>query len=567
MTEEDRNKIVSQDYADLIIDYRSNSQLLNAFPGALFHIMNEAFAVIHIPVSQFTNQIIGQYGYSVIPAVFGLTSEASLEASGVTELKRLPNFNLRGEGVLIGIIDTGIDYTNPVFLKADGTTKINSIWDQTIPSESGYPFNTYFGTEYKAEQINQALGAANPLDLVPSRDENGHGTMLAAVAAGTEMAQNDFAGVAPDAELVIVKLLETKNYLRNFFGIPQNIVCFESNKIMWGVQYCIQVSRQANKPVVICIGVGTSQDSHDGHSALDDFINMVGDYKDVAVVVSAGNEGNRGRHYHGSIDPQIGYNTVELNVGENEEGFSMQLWGEAPGLYTIDILSPSGEYIPRLAAGLRVNREISFIFEETTINIDYLSVETETGDQLILLRFHNVSSGLWRFNVYGRGDLITGFHIWLPMGDMISNSTYFILPDIYTTVTSPGNTTIPITVTAYNPVSSTLYVNASRGYTRANTIKPDLAAPGVNYVAPNLNKEFVNFTGTGVAAAHTSGIAALIFEWGDVRGNQPDLDSLAIKKFLIRGAKRSENITYPNREWGFGMLDIYNTFNVLRENL
>jgi subtilisin family serine protease len=526
--------------------------------------MDDTFAIVHISVSQFTNQSITRYGYYAIPNLYGLTSEASLDASGVFELRRIPNFNLRGQGVLVGIIDTGIDYDNPVFLNADGTTKILSIWDQNIQSEEGAPFNTNFGTEYLKEQINQALLSDNPLNIVPSTDENGHGTMMAAIAAGTEVDEENFYGVAPDSELVIVKLRPAKEYLKKFFFIPQEALCYQENSIMWGLLYCVSRARQENRPIVICLGMGSSQTSHNGGTPLGSLMSTLGDFPRVVMVTSVGNEGNLGRHYYGLIDPVIGYNTVELNVSENDKGLSMFFWGDAPGIYTLDILSPSGEYIPRIASGLRVFREISFIFEQTVIYIDILTVETETGDQFILLRFNNVSPGIWRFNVYGQGDLLSGFHIWLPMGDMITRGTYFVQPDIYTTVLSPSTAVVPISVTAYNPVNGTLYINASRGYTRSNSIKPDFGAPGVNYVAPALNGQFIPYNGTGVAASHTAGISALILEWGVVRGNQPTLDTIEIKKYLIRGAERSNILTYPNRDWGYGMLDVFNVFDILR---
>jgi subtilisin family serine protease len=242
----------------------------------------------------------------------------------------------------------------------------------------------------------------------------------------------------------------------------------------------------------------------------------------------------------------------------------MELWGDAPGIYSIDILSPSGEYIPRIMASLRVRREIAFIFEETLIYVEYHTVESGSGDQLILIRFRNISSGIWKLTVYGQGDLATGFHIWLPMGDMISRDTYFVQADIYTTLLEPGTASLPLTVTAYNPMNNSLYTNASRGYTRSNDIKPELAAPGVNYLAPDLNGGFINYTGTGVAAAHTTGILALILEWGVVLGNQPNINTVEMKNYLIRGARRSSNLSYPNRDWGYGILDVYNAYNVFR---
>ena len=564
MTGEERNHIISEDYIELILDYRNNPQYLEAFPGATVQVMNSMFAVVHLPVEQLNISRVGTFGYTAIPNVFGLLSEASVQASGIPELRRIPVLNLRGTGTLVAIIDTGIDYTNPVFILPDGTTKIRAIWDQTIQSADRYPLNTGFGTEYRSEEINRALASEHPLEVVPSTDDNGHGTMMAAVAAGNEVPTEGFYGVAPDAGLVVVKLRPAKQNLKNFFSIPEDVLCYQEDTIMWGVQYCFQLSKELGRPMVICIGLGSSQGAHEGRAPLAVMLNVLGDFPNIAFVTAAGNEGNSGRHYRGTIDPKIGFNTMELIVGEEDKGFSMEIWGDMPGIYSIDILSPSGEFIPRIAASLTLNRIISFIFEETIIYIYYQTVEAETGDQLILLRFRNAAPGTWRFNVYSQTDLTGGFHSWLPMGNMISRNTYFAQPDIYTTLLAPGAADVPITATAYNPIGGNLYAGASRGYTRNNMYKPDLAAPGVGYLAPNNHKEFINYTGTGVAAAHTTGIAAMLLEWGSVRGNLPGLNTIEIKKFLIRGARRSANLVYPNRDWGYGILDVFNAFNILR---
>lgn len=563
MTGEERERITSDDYADVIVEYRTNPQLLESFENATIHIMNDFYAVVHIPAAQLQERL-ANFIYAELPILFGLTDENSLEASGVFELRNIPAFNLRGEGVAIGIIDTGIDYTNPIFLRPDGSTKIISIWDQTIESANQFPDNAYFGTEYGRDQINQALASENPFEIVPSRDVNGHGTRMAGIAAGNDMEDAEFFGVAPDAELIVVKLRQAKQSLRDFFLIPENVECFQENHVMWAVQYCSQVARLMGQPLVICLGIGSSQGAHAGRSPLAVTLNITGTIPGTAIITAVGNEGNMGRHYYGVIDPAIGSNTVEINVGENDRGFSMELWGDPPGIYSIDLLSPSGEYIPRIPPGLRVNRVISFIFESTVIFVTYQLIETQTGGQLILIRFQDATPGIWRFNVYGHGDLATGFHMWLPMGDFISGDTYFIQPNIYTTVLSPATAANPISVTAYNPVNGNLYVNSSRGYTRANVIKPEIAAPGVNYLAPTLEQTFDTFTGTSVAAAHTAGIAAMLLEWGTVRGNQPGMDSGEIKNYLIRGAERRQNLTYPNRDWGYGILDIFNVFDIMR---
>jgi subtilisin family serine protease len=414
------------------------------------------------------------------------------------------------------------------------------------------------------EDINRALSSENPLAVVPSVDEIGHGTMLAGIAAGTEVPENDFSGVSPDSELVIVKLKQAKPALRNFFVIPQDVPCYQENDIIWASQYVIEVARRLQRPLAVCIGLGSSQGSHDGEGALSSVLSVGGEFPGVAFSVAGGNEGSARRHFFAEIEPDIGYSAVELNIAEGELGFTMELWGTAPNTYSIDLLSPTGEYIPRITETLRVNREISFVFERTTISIDYEMVEPSTGDQLIMMRFRNPTPGIWRLQVYGRGDLQSSFHIWLPMNGFISENTYFIQSDPYTTITSPGNAFVPITVTAYNPDNNNLYQRAGRGFTRINTIKPEIAAPGVNIQAPDLNQGFTEMSGTSAATAHTAGVVALILEWGSVRGNYPGIDTVEVKKFIIRGAKRNPGLIYPNRDWGYGILDVYNIFNILR---
>lgn len=565
MTEEERNSIISEGYVDYVIDYRNNPERLEQFQNSIIHPFNEDFVIIHTPEAILDVSRVSRFGHSVIPLLFGLVSEVSLQASRVNLVRTIPTLDLRGQGILVACIDTGIDYTNPVFMRPDGTTKIRAIWDQTIHGPE-YPFNTNFGTEYRSEQINAALASEDPLAIVPSIDDNGHGTMLAGIAAGNTVAAEAFSGVVPDAELVIVKLRPAKNNLKDFYGVPEDVLCYQENHIMWGLRYCLLLSRELGQPIVICIGLGTSQGAHEGLFPMGSYMGMLSNYPNLVLVTAAGNEGNLGRHYRGIIEPNIGYNTVELNVGPADKSFSMEIWGDAPGIYSIDILSPSGEYIPRITASLVLNRVISFIFEATIIYVYYHTVESETGDQLILIRFRNAAEGLWRFNVYRQGDLARGFHVWLPMDSMISRQTYFLQPDIYTTILGPGTVENLITVTAYSPSGGNLFVDASRGFTRSNRPKPDFAAPGVNYLAPDLEQGFIPYSGTGVSSAHTAGVVAMLLEWGTVRGNYPNMNTIEAKKFLIRGARRSSNLVYPNRDWGYGILDIFNTFDILRQD-
>lgn len=563
MTEECRYQITSNEYADFIVDYYSDYNNLRRFNTDCYNIINNKYAVIHLPVSVITKGVIQEYGYYTIPSCYGLLQTSSLEETGVNRIQSIPAFALRGQGVLIGIIDTGIEYTNNVFKNANNTTRILSIWDQTIDSES-YPEGFFYGTEYSREQINEALSSQNPLEIVPSTDENGHGTTIAGIAAGSANEENNFRGVVPDAEFVIVKLKEAKEYLRQFFFIPEDVPCYQKNDIMFGVKYVNEIATKVGRPIAICIALGTNQGGHDGRDALSDFLSDIGDETGNVVVVGAGNEGSRGHHYFATIDRTIGYDNVELSVGENEYGFTMELWGYAPNTYTIDILSPTGEYIPRIPARNGESRVIQFIFENTIVFVDYRIVEEQSGDELIIIRFQKPTAGIWHFKVYGRGDINLDFHIWLPVHNFIGEDTTFIRPSPDTTITGPGNAILPITVTAYNHITGGRYMFASRGYTRTGLIKPNIGAPGVELIGPTINGGFIRSSGTSLSAAFTTGVVAMMLEWGIVKENYISMNTTEVNKFLIRGANRSNGLTYPNREWGYGKIDIYNTFEVLR---
>lgn len=559
-----REQILGEDYADLIVEYSQLSDL-EAY-GYCYSIIDKNFATIHVPLDELPSNFLQVFGFSSNPLCFGLMDIPSTEASGISALRNIPVLNLRGQGVLIGIVDTGIDYTHEAFIQADGTSRILSIWDQTI--QDGPPPDGFnIGTVYTREQINAALEDNDPFSLVPTRDEDGHGTFLAGIAAGNRNDQANFSGIATDAEIVVVKLKKAKAYLKEFYRIPPLADAYQGNDIMLAVSYLLNVAAQTQKPISICIGLGSSQGAHDNYGIMGLFFNDVARRNGVAVSVAAGNEGNRRNHFSGQVTRAQESDTVELRVGPNEYGFTMELWGNTPNIFSIDILSPTGEYIPRIPARLNESREIRFILEETIVNIDYFLIAAESGDQLILLRFLKPTEGIWRFRIYSSGDYNLGYNIWLPIHLFISDDTYFTTPDPDTTVTTPGNTILPMTVTAYDVSNDSLFINASRGFTRMGDIKPDFAAPGVNLVGPAPNNRYVTMSGTSVAAAHNTGISALLLEWGITLGFFRQMSTIEIKNFLIKGAVRDPLTDYPNKAWGYGRLNIYNSFLRLRGDL
>lgn len=560
------NPIISEDYADFVVESTEVQNILNLYPDAVSVPINFQISLVTFPVEFFNNYTIVKLGYNVIPSIVGLESEISLEVSGITNLRRFPAFNLYGKGTLIGIYDTGIDYTNPMFRYADGTTRIVSIWDQTI--QSGKPPQGFlYGTEYTREQINQALQSENPFEIVPTKDTIGHGTMLAGIAGGNESPENNFYGVATQAEFVIVKLKEAKKYLKEFQCIPEGAIAYQENDFAFALQYLISIFARLSKPMALCIAFGSSEGPHDGRGTFNNYSALIASTPGIASMIAAGNEGNGKRHYFGMVDEKIGYDTVELKVGENEGDFTMQLWGEHPNFYSVDMISPSGERIRGIKPRKDEFQEVSFVFTKTKIYIDYQLSEIQTGSQLIFFRIKNPASGIWKFIIYESGDVRIGFNMWLPMQGFISDNTYFVKSDPYITVSAYANNPIPITVTAYNPEKDTLYLEAGRGYSSIGVVTPHIAAPGVNIVGPTLEQGFTNYTGTSVATAHATGIAAMLLEWGVVMGNSPNMNSIEMKILLARGARRNADLKYPNRDWGYGILDIYNVFSSLREEL
>ena len=567
MNDVDRKKIISNDYADLIAEYSDDQMNLSNFSNETINFIDpKKFAIVYIPVNKVTQQFSQEQDYSIITKLFGLVDTTILDEMGVKKVQNIPSLDLNGQGVLLGFVDTGIEYTNPLFKNADNTTRILSIWDQSIENMQASSDIFYYGTEYSENQINEALKSETPLSIVPSTDQIGHGTMLAGLAGGSSIEASDFIGVVPLSQFVIVKLKPAKANLKQLLLVPEDAICYQENDILFGITYLLNVANQLKKPIAICIGLGTNQGPHDGRSPLSSLIYIKSNRVGTATVVAAGNEGNTGHHYYGEVDPKIGSNLVEIKVGEGESGFLMELWGNLPGSYSIDITSPNGEYVPRILPKLHESRSIKFTFEKTTILVDYFIVEAQTGDQLILFRFKDPTPGIWKLKVYA-GKISSGFHIWLPIRGFITENTKFINPNPYTTITCPAYSLTAITATAYNHKDQSIYPSAGRGFSRVNLIKPDLAAPGVNVYSPLLSNEFGPKSGTSIAAALTTGVSAMLLEWGIVKNNYPTMNSQQVKKFLIRGVEQNVNITYPNREWGFGTLDIYRTFENLQGKL
>lgn len=551
-------KILDDNYYDFII----NNTLALQSEGESITVLNERHSMLHVPVNNFNMCDLGMYPYNRFPTLFTLASQLSLDSSNISQIQANPSLALFGMGVLIGIIDTGVDYTHPAFKRSDNTSRIVSIWDQTI--QNGYPPEGFtYGTEFDNQILNLALRTEDPLAIVPSTDTNGHGTAIASIVAGSPDPENSFTGVAPQSQLVVVKLKDAKQNLRRIFSVPEDVVCFQETDIILGIRYVLNVAQRLRRPVVILIAVGSSMSGHEGVGATSSYIDYLSQLSNVNVVVSAGNEGNKNRHFYGNVRAAPYVQEFELKISANDPFFSFQIWPDIQARLAVQIIAPTGEMTSLIypSIGTCVNHQ--FVFSQTEMWVNNILLEEENGSQLILIRFAHASEGIWRVRVNGIDQNPFSYNSWLPSGDMISNETFFLLSTPDTTITAPGNADHILTVTAYDQVTGSIIIDSSRGYTRRGRVKPDVAAPGSMIPCAVPGGGYASLTGTGAAAAHAAGAVAMVFEWAVVRGNYTSLTGKDVNSLIIRGATRNPIYAYPNNIWGYGKLNMYALFELL----
>ena len=571
------NSVASEDFADFIAPYFTTPEEFIRSQGTdCIDFVNSTLAVVYVPLSTVTPSTYTSYTYSAVPKLYSLLDVTSMDAAGITPAGELPVLNNQGAGVIVGFVDTGINYTESLFRNVDGSTRIIGIWDQTnnsdnsnnIENETAKPFSAFsalYGTQYTAEEINLALNSDNPASIVPTRDENGHGTFLASIAAGNRDERAGFSGAAPQASIAMVKLKPAKQYLRDFYLIQDGADAYQENDIMMGVSYLYFLARKYSMPLVVCIPLGTNMGSHMGMSRLGQYLNQVSLSNGSAVITAAGNETGARHHFRAVMDADTDEVTAELRVGEREAGFSMELWAENMGAYTVGFISPTGEVAREISVPLRGENTVSFLLEQTQITVYTQIADVSAGSQFIFMRFENPMSGIWRILIRNSLDIRETFHIWLPVRGFISDETYFLRPDPDTIITDPGNARYPITVTAYDHTKNSIYIHASRGYSLSGRIKPDLAAPGVNILGASVSgRRLTRMSGTSVSAAHLAGAAAILLNWGVLNANYPYLNTPVLKSIFVRGAQRNPALTYPNREFGYGTLNLYEAFLHLR---
>lgn len=561
-----REHILSEEYWDFIFPgYRSLDDMGIRDGQYCVQNMDYGYKALYVDGRKQEPLSIERYWYNSIPNCYTLLDMGALNESGITAAQNYPGLQLMGSNIMIGFLDTGIDYKNSVFRNLDGSTRIAGIWDQTI--QSGTPPEGFaYGSVYREEDINEALRLTEPEALVPTEDTNGHGTFLASVAAGGADVENQFLGAAPEASLAVVKMKEAKNYLKEFYAIRPDAVCYQENDIMLGLRYLSMLAAERKMPLVICIALGTNFGGHNNTALLSEVLNRYASTINRIVVIGGGNEANERHHYSARFTDIDEKKEVEIRVGAGTGGFVSELWTSVPNLMTVSIISPSGERTPVISVRQGSRYVYTFTFDETRVTAEYRLLTENNDSQLIFLRFENPSEGIWRIAVQPLQLSDGVFHMWLPVREFLSGEVYFLEADPEITLTEPGSTHDSMTVAYYNGADNSIDINSGRGYTRSGFIKPDFAAPGVGVTGAGPGGRFVKRTGSSVAAGITAGASALLAEW-IVREQQLNLGvgSSEIRNLFVLGARQRSLLTYPNRQWGYGTLDLYQTLDRLRQ--
>ena len=562
---------------ELIIKYSGNLETVRQISESVTELLNE-YAIIHIRQSQIPDLVqIVEVEYVEKPKRLFFQVRNGKRVSCINEVQDA-RFSLTGQGVLVAVIDSGVDYTLPDFRNEDGTTRIRYLWDQSLKAVEGehVPKGYGMGVEYTKEEIDAAFPdfyhVITPKHIVTqgaitirTRDISGHGTAVAAIAAGNGRGSGGvYAGVAPQSEFIVVKL-----------GNPMSGGFPRTTELMQGIDYVIRKAQELRMPVAVNISFGNTYGARDGTSLLERFIDDISNIWKSCICIGTGNEGATAGHTSGRLrektveEQNIGNrnllenvraNTeqeIELAVQEKQPSLNAQIWKRYVDQIDISIVSPTGTRIGTVKEQLGTQR---FTADATEILLYYGEPSPFSTNQEIYLDFlprgSYINSGVWKIVLTPRKIVDGHYEMWIPGEGTLNPGTGFLRPVSSTTLTNPATAMRAITVGAYDSLTFSYADFSGRGPLTgesASAVKPDLVAPGVNVSTISVGGSVMQFSGTSFSTPFVTGSAALLMEWGIVRGNDSYLYGEKVKAYLRRGAEPFPGIEkYPNEMVGYG---------------
>lgn len=558
-----------EDSPDYLVEYRGPFlEEINKVSYACGDIITNTIGVISTS-PQYLDQLlidVPSIKYIDPRSKYVLQDISPSNVDNINAISINPYLDLTGRGVAVGLIDTGIDYLNDEFIRTDDTSRVVSLWDQTIKDVNDA--SVYIGKTYSNEDINNAIRAyrnkQDPYAIVPSKDDVGHGTQMAGIIGGRGF-NKGFKGVAPECEFVIVKLLESINFKNQLQanGVPY-VSEYNAAEILAGIEYLKNYSVKNNKPMIIYLGVGTTEGSHDGNNMVSRYISNIGTFGNVIIVAGVGNEGAAEGHASGYISQVGDIATIELRISKELKYFSFTIWVIKPNRASINVISPNGESSKFIKAKANAVENVNFVFYNTQMTVKYFVPEYFTGHEAITLDFASIKAGIWTFQL--RGEYITSgeYHLWLPPQKTLPENTRFLQSDPFTTLTIPS-TARNVTTVAYYGNNNALIAASGKGPNiNAIDVNPDISTIGVDIITTKVSGGLTKVSGSSAAAAIIAGACALLTQWGVVNKNDKTMFSKEVSAYLILGADRSNRIyRYPSREIGYGFFDLLGTFNII----
>lgn len=490
---------------------------------------------------------------------------------GVRPLHTVPP-TVRGTNVLVGVVDSGVDFAHDDFRHPDGTSRIEFLWDQSAPSVVGG--RVPFGREYTSAQINAALRTnPAPVPINHTDPTPGHGTHVAGIAAGNGRRSNgQFMGMAPDAGLVIVAVRSDAGTLG------------ESTSAVAACRYIVDRARELNRAVAINMSLGNNGGGHSGEMPLETAMDNLAREPGVVLVKSAGNEQTWRIHASGTVAQGATARRQFDSQGNNAQQDVFEVWFDGVDRIGIAVQPPGGS-APTANDFVLPGAVNTFQTDaNNTIRIDARNVDAGgTGDVRAVVFIGRgtaprIQPGRW--SLHFRGDQITDgtFHAWVERtarGPGVTEQSRFTPADHdpACTISIPGTARRVITVGSYvtrfagDAALGELSRFSSRGPTRYGLRKPEVAAPGEEIAStlssasalPPFAAGYTLMPGTSMAAPHVAGAAALLLEIN------PLFTCEQVKQLLARSARRDgAAATAPDDSWGSGRLTVQRAVELAR---
>ncbi len=554
-----KNNITDENYIEYIVEYDQAliDEIKKTDYATVGALVGEEIMIVSVQYENYykaNSELFASYRREV-SSPFSLCGISALNAAGILPVQNNEPLQLTGNGVLVGIVDTGIDYRNPSFINDLGESRIYSIWDQT--KDGNKPSGFTFGREISNREINQAL-ANNVFGL--TSDENGHGTFLASTIGGSKISEAQL-GVAPNSEFVVVKLKQCKDVTKaiNFVDTEVQDI-YESSDIMLGIEYLVKKAKEVNKPLALCIGLASNYGAHDGTTFLEKYLEKLSLENNVFVCSAVGNEAINRRHVQIILEDGE-TKEIALEVGM-EQSTCVDIWLKYYEEVEIVVVTPNGAQTTIVPINESFTKTKVFTDQNSKIYITYDRFFNVESNNVVRIGLVTPEVGAWEIRVKGVKVIEGILDIWLPTGNMVAEGTFIINSTTDNTATIPATADNICSVGGYNHRNNSAYAQSGRGGLTNKNIIPTFVAPSVDVLgAYPLYTDLM--TGTSVGSAIVGGCGALLLEWGVVNGNLKRLNTSVIKNILIKGCVRADIEEYPNNVQGFGVLNLENSFGEL----